>query len=705
MRKHLLLQYIVSVFLTLALWVPALLFTKAERNISKNIIDLKDSLFWAEADESETIDVSNLNFSKLNNKERSKLTKLINKERGYVWIKADFVVPESLKDKELALHIGNLRMADKIWMNGYFVGGSGFFPPNEFDAGMFNRSYDISGVYVNFYGTNELLIKIWFEGTGIIDGCIYIGDREPTVSHARLLSFFRSRVNLIFVGVLYFSGIFYFLLFIAHKKEKEHIMYSLTNFFTIMFLIPFFYHEVPIASYMNMSYLWFIKIFLVFFAILTIHFATSFMITFLDGYHPKWMLRVRIGICIVSSHFFFAIPTYALLRKLLIPVLVPVAVIQIMFGVNSIIQAIKEKKNDVFILILGFLPVLVSLPIDLIYHIILRNSMMPYFTIWGWQASVVSFLLILAIRYATMSSSLEKLTHNLEFEVEQRTKELQLMNQNLEDEQAAQKRDMDMAVYVQQSFMPKSNKQFIGWDTAVYYKPLSGVSGDMYDYYAAGNWFQGISLFDVSGHGIPAGLVTMLCKNIIYRQFRSGFKKTETLETVMDNINTAVTSAKGNIENYLTGVVARFGAFDSDDVCKVEFCSAGHPAAIMYDTRNKCVVEQQVEKDVPHFGMIGIPGLETCFPSFEFEMAIGDVLVCYTDGLTETEDMAENQYGKERLMQVISECHKLSAQKIIEEIKKSIERFTNGNPMDDDITVIVLKRDNSSDFVEELQEI
>ncbi len=86
-------------------------------------------------------------------------------------------------------------------------------------------------------------------------------------------------------------------------------------------------------------------------------------------------------------------------------------------------------------------------------------------------------------------------------------------------------------------------------------------------------------------------------------------------------------------------------------------------------------------------------------------MAIGDVLVCYTDGLTETEDMAENQYGKERLMQVISECHKLSAQKIIEEIKKSIERFTNGNPMDDDITVIVLKRDNSSDFVEELQEI
>ena len=699
------LQYVISIILTFALWVPAFLFNIAERNIPKDIVNLKSNLYWAEADESESIDISNLVFTHLKEKDSSKLPALTGKSTGYIWIKSDFQMPEALKGQELALHVGNLRLADKVWMNGLFVGGSGAFPPKSIGEGMYNHSYDISKEFIHNESDNELLIKIWYDAVGVIDGCIYIGEREATTSHARLLSFFRSRVNLIFVGVLYFSSVFYFLLFLAHKKEKEHLMYALTNLFTIMFLIPFFSHEVPIASYMNMSFLTFNKIFLVFFAILTIHFATSFMITFLDGYHPKWMLWLRIGICVVASHFFFALPSYTLLRKLFIPVMIPVATIQIMFGVNSIISAVRKKNNDVYILVSGFVPVLVSLPIDLIFHVILKNSMMPFFTIWGWQASVISFLLILAIRYATLSASLEELTQNLEFEVTERTKELQESNLHLEEEQAAQKRDMDMAVYVQQSFMPKQNMQYIGWDTAVYYKPLAGVSGDMYDFYAAGSWFQGISLFDVSGHGIPAGLVTMLCKNLIYRQFRSGFKKTETLQTVMDNINTSVTSAKGNIENYLTGLVARFGAFDSDDVCKVEFCSAGHPPAIMYDSRNKCVVEQQVPKEIPHFGMIGIPGLETCFPSFEFEMAIGDVLVCYTDGLTETEDMAENQYGKERLMQVIAECHKMTAQKIIEEIKKSIERFSNGNPMEDDITVIVLKRDNSDDFIEELQEI
>ena len=80
-------------------------------------------------------------------------------------------------------------------------------------------------------------------------------------------------------------------------------------------------------------------------------------------------------------------------------------------------------------------------------------------------------------------------------------------------------------------------------------KPLAGVSGDLYDIFYTGNHLNGLGIFDVSGHGISSGLVTMLVKNIIEQEFHDG--SNEKLEDVMYIINDRLIEEKGNTKRSL----------------------------------------------------------------------------------------------------------------------------------------------------------
>ena len=79
---------------------------------------------------------------------------------------------------------------------------------------------------------------------------------------------------------------------------------------------------------------------------------------------------------------------------------------------------------------------------------------------------------------------------------------------------------------------------FRGWELAVNYKPLDNeVSGDLYDYYYTEQTLDGLSIFDVSGHGIPAGLMTILVKGIISQHFLNGISQEQSMSDVLKEIN------------------------------------------------------------------------------------------------------------------------------------------------------------------------
>src|SRR5574344_1556319 len=228
---------------------------------------------------------------------------------------------------------------------------------------------------------------------------------------------------------------------------------------------------------------------------------------------------------------------------------------------------------------------------------------------------------------------------------------------------------MDLAVHVQQSFYP-SQTQFPGWDIAICFKPLSGISGDLYDLYQIDGKLRGLSLFDVSGHGIAAGLVTMLTKSVFYRTFKNDLTKNLS-ETLLD-INNAVIAAKGNIENYLTGVLFRY----DEKSHEMQLVNAGSPQPLFHRHNTNKAVLLAPRKDEKQCGMIGIPGLAVSFPLITFPMEEGDCLVCYTDGLTEAVNDKNEQFGKDRLMQSFASAGDTTADKNLKKILGDLQAFT-----------------------------
>ena len=223
----------------------------------------------------------------------------------------------------------------------------------------------------------------------------------------------------------------------------------------------------------------------------------------------------------------------------------------------------------------------------------------------------------------------------------------------------------------------------------------------MYDFYENGDFLDGVSIFDVSGHGIPAGLVTMLSKNIIRREFKKGVANGKTLSKIMEDINSSVINGKGNIENYLTGLVIKLGTSYQVETCPCEIVNAGHPHPLIYSFA-KNEVSELFSEEKKSVGMIGISGIDVSFPCYNFTMNDQDVLVLFTDGVNEYKNEDNDDYGKERIAEILKNMGTASVKKILNAILADIKDFAKGVPQQDDITILVLKRSKNADYIPEL---
>ena len=242
--------------------------------------------------------------------------------------------------------------------------------------------------------------------------------------------------------------------------------------------------------------------------------------------------------------------------------------------------------------------------------------------------------------------------------------------------------ELRLAQVVQQSFFKHNETIYEDWAISYYNKPMAGVSGDFLDIYSTGNELEGIGIFDVSGHGIASGLVTMLVKNIIFQEFNNG--KSDKLKSIIDRINIRYIKEKGNIENYLTGILTRLNGN------KVEFINAGHSMPIYYSAKNDSA--DYLNDDNTAFGAIGLPDLPTNFISHTVEMERGDELIFFTDGATEATNADGDDFGKERLLKSIFRNADRPLTTQVNCIVSDILTFIGSEPRKDDITIIILKK-------------
>nr|MCR5698516.1 serine/threonine-protein phosphatase [Treponemataceae bacterium] len=244
--------------------------------------------------------------------------------------------------------------------------------------------------------------------------------------------------------------------------------------------------------------------------------------------------------------------------------------------------------------------------------------------------------------------------------------------------------DMALAVNVQRAFYPHTAPEVKGWQVAYIFNPMAGVSGDLYDFFCEDDMLKGCCLFDVSGHGIASGLVTMLSKTIIAREFEKG--EGMPLAKVMLNINDAIGHDKGDIENYLTGILLRI----QDN--KVEYVNGGHPALLCRSGSSGRVFQAKVNDESSEGTLVGIRELPASFTGINFNMKSGDSLMIYTDCLYESRNEAGDEFGAERVAEIFSHVGNGSAQDQLSKLIRQFRDFTGNVPLNDDLTIIILKK-------------
>ena len=207
--------------------------------------------------------------------------------------------------------------------------------------------------------------------------------------------------------------------------------------------------------------------------------------------------------------------------------------------------------------------------------------------------------------------------------------------------------------------------------------PAKEVGGDLYDFLMDGDKLYFV-IGDVSGKGVPASLFMAVTRSL----FRSVLVNAQTPATVMNSLNDSI--SENNESNMF--VTLFIGALDLKTGL-LQYCNAGHNPPVIVTPDGKC---ERLEV-IPNISV----GVMESFSYKEQSLTLSNAstLVLYTDGVTEAENINQELYSEERLLNTIRRSSKMQSREMVETIISDIEAFVGENEPSDDITLLVIEYD------------
>ena len=264
------------------------------------------------------------------------------------------------------------------------------------------------------------------------------------------------------------------------------------------------------------------------------------------------------------------------------------------------------------------------------------------------------------------------LLESLAFEASKSLESVRLMQE--EQEKKRFEREFATAREVQLALLPTTFVQPAYFEVAAHSIPCRYVGGDFYDLLTLDDGRSVIILGDVSGKGMSAALLASMAQGVIHAQFNSGLS----LPDVVTSLN-RVLVRKSDVQRFLT----LFCALIAPDGT-LNFVNAGHNPAILMRTSGKTELLSSGSMLLGAFDFAE-------FHAHETKLEPGDVLVIFSDGVTEAANAANQLFGDQRLEALVKKSAGLSAKDIKERIEREVVTFTRGLPQGDDITLIALK--------------
>jgi len=234
--------------------------------------------------------------------------------------------------------------------------------------------------------------------------------------------------------------------------------------------------------------------------------------------------------------------------------------------------------------------------------------------------------------------------------------------------------EIAIARQIQHSFFPKRIPELPGFDLYGANLPSSEVGGDYYDFIPIVDNQIGIAIADVSGKGIPAALIMAAFRASLKAEIRNNYA----IRTIMAKVNSLMHESI-EAANYVT---AFYGVLDSQKKI-FTYCNGGHNPPLVLKAEG---THEYLTKGGVALGIFA----DSTYKEKPYPLRGGDILVFYTDGVTEAGNEQGEEFGLARLLQLVEENRALPAREIYEAVEGEVARFQNYR-RHDDFTLIVLK--------------
>ena len=237
-------------------------------------------------------------------------------------------------------------------------------------------------------------------------------------------------------------------------------------------------------------------------------------------------------------------------------------------------------------------------------------------------------------------------------------------------------KELEIAASIQSSFLPEQMPDIKGYEVSAVMIPAMEVGGDFYDFIPADNDKWAFVIADVSGKGVSAALFMAMTRTLL----RAG------LENTTDPLNSLSVANAVISRNASAGMfVTVFTAYLDPKNRLLIGINAGHNPPLVFKKQTGAVTF--FRQDGIAMGVVE----EMRSTPQELNLDVGDLVILYTDGVTEAFDVNNRAFGEKRLASVVKSVGDLTANQVLELILSDIREFTGPIPQSDDITLIVLR--------------
>ncbi len=244
-------------------------------------------------------------------------------------------------------------------------------------------------------------------------------------------------------------------------------------------------------------------------------------------------------------------------------------------------------------------------------------------------------------------------------------------------EKARMEQEMRIAAEIQQALLPKMARAGSFFAAAAASLPCRSIGGDFYDYVDLPGGALGFALGDVAGKGPPAALLSAMMQGIFAAQAASSDSPSQTISRV-------------NLALYRRGIESRFvtlmyGVLGPDG--RLTYCNAGHNPPLVLSRSGSTPSVRRLECGGPIVGLFEA----ATYDEETVELASGDWLIIFSDGVSEAMSANGEEYGEERIVECVEKNLSFEPRQLLEGLFADVREFARGAAQSDDITAMVLR--------------